>query len=192
MPKVIVWLYRIAFVTGLSAFVMVEAQIIAAMNAQPADNLEYVIVLGAGLRGTVPTNPLRVRIERACEYMLENENTMLIASGGQGFGESISEAECIRNKLVEYGIDVSRIILENKSTSTEENLKFCFDIIGDADASVGIITNGFHEYRANLIAENVGYTNVSSVPAITLFPVGIHYTIREFFGVVQYTLLGNN
>ena len=80
----------------------------------------------------------------------------------------------------------SRIILEDKSTDTEENLKNSLVIIGDEDAYVGIISNGFHEYRAMSIARNVGYNNVHSVPAVTLFPVGIHYTVREFFGMVEF------
>ena len=59
------------------------------------------------------------------------------------------------------------------------------EIIGDKSANVGIITNSFHEYRALLIAKEVGYENAYSVPAVTLFPVGIHYMLREFFGVVR-------
>lgn len=190
LPKWIRYIYRGVFVACLALFVYVEVLVVSSMTAQPVSDLEYVIVLGAGLRGTVPTNPLRVRIERAYEYMMENENTILIASGGKGFGEDISEAQCIRDMLVAKGIDESRIIMEDKSTSTETNLINCLEILGDPDISVGIITNGFHEYRANLIAENVGYTNATSVPAITLFPVGIHYTIREFFGIVQYKVAG--
>ena len=72
------------------------------------------------------------------------------------------------------------------STDTEENLKNCLEIIGNVDASVGIITNGFHEFRAMAIAKNTGYTNVYSVPSITLMPVGIHYVVREFFGMMEY------
>lgn len=186
IPKAITVIYRCIFTACLIVFVIVEVTITTYMNERPSDNLEYVIVLGAGLRGKVPTNPLRVRIEKAYEYMSENDRTILIASGGQGSDEDMSEAQCIKDKLVERGIDPDRIILEDKSTSTEENLINSMAIIEDADASVGIITNGFHEYRANLIAADVGYKNAASVPAITLFPVGIHYTVREFFGVVQY------
>lgn len=188
IPSIARAIYRVCFVCSLAVFIFVEAQIVSAMHAHVPENLEYVVVLGAGLRGTYPTNPLRVRIERAYEYMSNNANTILIASGGQGFGEDISEAQCIKNKLVERGIDADRIILEDKSTSTEENLINTLKVLGDANANVGIITNGFHEYRANLIAKSVGYNNVTSVPAITLFPVGIHYTVREFFGVVQYLI----
>lgn len=190
VTRAVRYAYRAIFVLCLSAFIFVEAHVVQAMNADAKENLEYVIVLGAGLKGTVPTNPLRVRIDRAYEYMCENKDTILIASGGQGFGEDISEAQCIASILESRGIDASRIILEDKSTSTEENLKNTLEVIGDSKASVGIITNGFHEYRANLIAEDVGFENIASVPAVTLFPVGIHYTVREFFGVVQYVVSG--
>ncbi|MBR4759316.1 MAG: YdcF family protein [Lachnospiraceae bacterium] len=178
--------YRALFVIGLILFLFVESRIISAMTADVPADLDYVIVLGAGLVGERPSNPLRVRIEKAAEYATENPDTILIASGGKGIDEQISEAECIRRQLTEvYGIDNDRIILEDRSRDTIENLEFSKEIIGDADASTGIITNGFHEYRAVLIAKHAGFTNVHTVPATTLLPVGIHYLVREFFGVVQ-------
>ena len=93
---------------------------------------------------------------------------------------------CIRRKLTgEYGIANNRIILEEMSSDTEENLAFCLDIIGDSNTSVGIVSNGFHEYRAMMIADHTGYKNAHPIPAKTLFPVGLHYTVREFFGVCE-------
>ena len=187
IPIAVKVIYRIIFIAGLVLFIIVESKIIGAMEAEPTDNLEYVLVLGARVRGTTPSNPLRVRIEKAAEYADRNESTVIIASGGKGTNEDISEAECIRRELTEkYGVDNDRIILEDMSTDTEENLKNCLEIIGKADASVGIITNGFHELRAMMIAESVGYKNAHSVPAITLMPVGIHYVVREFFGMMEY------
>ncbi len=178
--------YRIFFVLALSFFLFVESRIIGAMTADPPGDLDYVIVLGAGLIGREPKNPFRVRIERAAEYMAGNPRTLLVASGGQGDDEEISEAECIRTRLVNmYGIDDSRIIMEDRSRDTEQNLRYSLELIGDPDASVGIITNSFHEYRAMLIADHTGYRNVHTVPATTLLPVGIHYMVREFFGVVE-------
>ncbi|WP_196808834.1 ElyC/SanA/YdcF family protein [Butyrivibrio sp. FC2001] len=189
LPKVLVWIYRAVFVALLTFFIFTETKIIGAMTAEPKENLDYIIVLGAGLRGTEPSNPFRVRIEKAAQYLKENEGTIVVASGGQGKHESISEAECARRKLTEvYGISEDRIILEEKSTDTEENLKYSLEIIGDPSKSAGIVTNGFHELRALSIANEVGYENVSSVPAVTLMPVGIHYTVREFFGMVEFYL----
>lgn len=185
IPKVLYTIYLIIVALCLIFFTVVEVNVIKAMTAKPKDNLSYVIVLGAGLNGSRPSNPLVKRIEKAAQYMSDNPDTVLIASGGQGMFETISEAECIKNELVKKGVDENRIILENKSTSTEENLRFSMKIIGDANADVGIITNSFHEYRAGLIARREGYTNYHSVPATTLFPVGVHYMLREFFGVVR-------
>ena len=186
IPGIATVIYRILFVAGLTAFLIVESRIVDAMTAEPPADLEYVVVLGAGLRGRDPSNTLRMRIRRAAEYMEENPDTILIASGGRGSDELISEAECICEQLTEvYGVERDRIILEDRSADTEENLYNSLIIIGDPDASVGIITNSFHEYRAMLIAEHTGYNNVCSVPATTLLPGGIHYLVREFFGVVE-------
>ena len=177
--------YYTLYLISLVAFIYVECNVFAAMNAKPEPDLEYVIVLGAGLNGSTPSNTLRKRIEGGFEYMSDNPDTMLIASGGQGFKESISEAECIKRELVKMGIPEDRIILEDRSRSTVENLKYSLQIIKDKDARVGIITNSFHEYRAGIIAKDVGFTNAYPVPATTLMPVGIHYMLREFFGVVR-------
>lgn len=188
IPKPVYFIYVCFCALCLTFFAIVEFNIIKAMTATPKDDLSYVILLGAGVNGTTPTRPLVCRLDKATEYMKDNPNTVLIASGGQGMLESISEAECIRRELVKRGIDENRIILEDKSTSTEENLRYSLEIIKDPNADVGLITNSFHEYRAGLIAESEGYTNVTPVPAVTLFPVGIHYIVREFFGVVRLKL----
>ena len=189
IPIAVKILYYIIFTVGTIFFLTVEYKVVDAMTAYPPSNLEYIVVLGAGLRGRQTSNPLKVRIVRAAEYMEENPDTILIASGGQGSTEIISEAECIKEQLTDvYGIDPERIIMEQKSTNTIENLKYSLEIIGDPEQSVGIVSNGFHEYRAMLIAEQAGYKNVTPVPSTTLLPVGVHYIVREFFGVVSLYL----
>ena len=185
IPKFIKVIYYVVFAFSLTVFSVVEFNIFRAMNADPEKDLDYVILLGAGVNGTTPSKPLAKRIEEGYIYMSDNPDTILIASGGQGMFESISEAECIKNELVRLGTDESRIILEDRSTSTIENLRFSREIINNDNCKVGIITNSFHEYRAGLIAKEAGYKETYSVPAVTLFPVGIHYMLREFFGVVR-------
>ena len=61
--------------------------------------------------------------------MEENPETKAVLSGGKGDGESITEAQAMCNYLVEHGIDRERLILEEKSTNTTENLKFSLGII---------------------------------------------------------------
>lgn len=188
-PKWLVNLYRICLVAGICVFVFVEAQVVSAMNTAPQENLEYIIVLGAGVNGTTPTRPLRLRIQTAYEYMEANPDTTLIASGGKGWDERISEAECIRNSLVEMGLDESRIILEDASRDTEENIRNSYEFIPSKDCRVGVVTNSFHVWRSLQIAKSQGCENISGVPAKTLMPVGIHYVVREFFGYVKWKYL---
>jgi len=188
-PKWLVNVYRICLIMGMSLFVIVESQVICAMNTAPRDNLDYVIVLGAGIRGTTPTRPLRYRIQTAYDYMMKNPDTILIASGGKGWDEQISEAECIRNVLVEMGLDENRILLEDKSKDTEENIRNSYELIVDKESQVGVVTNSFHIWRAVEIAKSQGHENISGVPAKTLMPVGIHYVVREFFGFIKWKFL---
>ena len=136
-----------------------------------------------------PTRPLRYRIQTAYDYMMENPDTILIASGGKGWDEQISEAECIRNVLVEMGLDENRILLEDKSKDTEENIRNSYELIIDKESQVGVVTNSFHIWRAVEIAKSQGHENVSGVPAKTLMPVGIHYVVREFFGFIKWKFL---
>ena len=89
----------------------------------------------------------------------------------------------------QQGIEESRILMEDQSTSTEENLRNSFAMIPTDAGTVGILTNGFHIYRSLLIAQELGHENVTGVPARTLFPVGIHYVVREFFAVIKLRLV---
>lgn len=184
-PYFLRMLYRMVIIICLCFFCIIERGIIRDMNTVPETGLDYIIVLGAAVRGDEPTTPLLLRIDTACEYLTSNPRSWAIASGGTGTGESISEAECIRSYLGKMGIKSHRIIIEDSSTSTEENLINSFAIINDSKIRVGIVTNSFHIHRALMIANRLGYKNVCGIPAPTLMPLGIHYVVREFFAVSE-------
>lgn len=188
------WL-RIVVTSGLCLlilfFTIVEGMVISGMNSEGEVGLEYIIVLGAHVRGTTPSAALRWRIEKAYEYLTENPDTIAILSGGQGTGEEISEAECMRRELMKRGIDASRLILEDNSTSTAENMEFSFRIIGDLSANVGIVTNNFHVWRGVRSARAVGAENVCGISAPFKNALFLHYMVREFFSFTANLLLGN-
>lgn len=186
VPAWVKWIYYPLVVCFLAVFAVVESRIISAMNTVPEQNLDYVIVLGAAVKGDEPTSPLLLRIEATEQYMKDNPGTVAIASGGQGDGEDISEAECIKRCLVEAGIDESRILLDDKSTDTEENIRNSFAFIPEGSRT-GVVSSSFHIYRAVKIAALEGYT-VSGIPARALYPYKIHYTVREFFAMVELRL----
>lgn len=119
----------VLFWVGMAAFLTVEAMVFAAGRKAPAGDAEYVIVLGAQVRGEVPTFVLDARIKAAAEYLKEHPEAVAVASGGQGSGENISEAEAIKRGLLRLGIAEERILLEDCSTSTAENLRFSAEVI---------------------------------------------------------------
>lgn len=171
---------------------VISVFMISAANSPPtAENGGTVIVLGCRVRGDTPSLMLNGRIMAACKYLKENPEAVCIASGGQGDDELISEAECIRRILVENGIDGERIILEEHSSSTDENIRFSMAKMEEYGISGGvtIVTNEFHQLRAKMIAEKygLGVSAVSSETSLILLPT---YWLREWFGVVYQFVFG--
>lgn len=209
--------FTLVFWLLFTVFLVVEGIIFFAGRKKPEQGAAYVIVLGAQVRGEVPTLVLDARIKAAAEYLREYPDAIAIASGGQGTGESISEAEAIKRGLLRLGIAEERILLEVCSTSTVENLRFSAETIrktgkpedvsyaevseeGTAVAEgkiyfvpekVVLVTNDFHVFRATRLAENLGYADVSGLGADEFFAVTIQYYVREFFAVVKELLQGN-
>ena len=79
---------------------------------------DVLIVLGCAVRGERVSLTLKLRLDAALEYLEHSPNTAVIVSGGKGDGENISEAEAMKRYLAAHGVDESRIITEDKSTST--------------------------------------------------------------------------
>lgn len=176
-------------VVGIVFFTVIEAMVISRMKAKPENELDYIIVLGAQVRGSRITKSLSKRIDKAYDYLVANENTIAVLSGGQGKGEDISEAEAMYNRLVEMGIAADRLIMENKSENTKENVIFSMSIISElnSNARVGFVTNNFHVYRAEQIFQKLGY-NVKGIAASADNKLLVNYMFREFFAVVKYKL----
>ncbi len=205
--KMAVWIKRsiVIFISVCAiVFAIVEGMIVAQMFKKPQANLEYVIVLGAQVRGTRITKSLRKRLDKAIEYLNDNPDTVAIVSGGKGDGEDLSEAECMYDYMVENGIASDRIIMEDKSTSTDENIRFSMAIIEELyeeqsgeesekfdgeEPDVGIITNNFHVYRTVKVCEKKGY-EVNGIAADSDNILFANYMVREFFALVQYKLTG--
>lgn len=179
------------FWMAMMIFLFIEGVLVYKGNKYPAQNAEYAIVLGAQVRGSVPSKTLYMRIKAAYTYLDKNPSTKVICSGGKGTGENLSEAFAMKKELVSMGIDESRILLEDKSTNTVENLKNSMKIIGNSNTSVVIITSNFHCYRAYKLAEKIGYQNVSTYNANEFMVTTLQYYVREFFALSKDYILGN-
>ncbi len=180
-----------ALTAFLLVFAVTEVMIVRYSLRQPKENLDIVIVLGAGVNGTEPSYSLKTRLDMAYRVLLRNGDAVCIVSGGQGENEDISEALCMYNYLTEKGIDSDRIILEDKSSTTEENVRFSLDIIesrGMTGKKIAVVTSEYHVYRARLMFEKNGYS-VKGIPAKTeLTVLRINYFLREVPAVWAYML----
>ncbi len=154
-------------------------------------NLDYIIVLGAHVDGIRMTLALLERTRRALLYLKENPRTKAVLSGGRGDGENISEAEAMYRYLTGHGIDGNRLILEEESTSTKENLAFSMKKIGISDCSVGIVTNNFHVWRGAAIARKCGFREVAMIPSRYRSWRLLIYIPREILAIIKDKLMGN-
>lgn len=166
-------------------FLCVEFRIILAMTSGGRERADCVIVLGAQVRGRNITDSLKRRLDRTVEYLRKFPEARVIVSGGQGPGEEVAEADAMAEYLIKNGIAENRICKEDRSTSTRENLRFSRQYADAENEKIGIVTNGFHIYRASLIAEEEGYRNICTIPASSNPVYQLNYLVREFFALLQ-------
>ncbi|MBF4691542.1 ElyC/SanA/YdcF family protein [Fusibacter ferrireducens] len=161
------------------------------LNAQieNSDQIDYAVVLGAGLIGDQVSERLKIRLDTAYHTLKDNE-VPIVVSGGKGDDELISEAEAMKRYLVEQGISASRIILEDQSTSTYENLKFSKALMPEERNAVLIITSDFHMYRAKMIGRRLGW-QVQGVSAVHPKGERLKLMRREVFALIKDGLITN-
>lgn len=174
----------------LLSLIAVETVIITGARINADEDASYIIVLGAGLNGETPSYVLQYRMEAALSYLEAHPNTFAVLSGGQGKGESITEAQAMKRFLTGHGISRERLILEEHSTSTEENIDFSLALIkedaGRMPAKVGIVSTRFHLYRAILLTKRPGLSAFGiSAPLPHLLLFRENYYLREYFAVVR-------
>ena len=190
-------LWRILLVLtciGLVYFCIVEIPIIKNARTDKDAERPYLIVLGAAVYGDQPSLTLVRRLEGALDYLEKYPESVAIVSGGMGPGETVTEAQAMHDWLRSRGIDEERIILEDKATSTKENLSFSFEKIrerGDSpEGNVAIVSSAYHLFRAKSMARLQG-VDAAGVAAPWGFPmVMLNYFIREAFGVTHLWVFG--
>ena len=175
----------------LVLFIAVEGMVFGGATAKAEPGADYVIVLGAQWKQSGPSYMLRQRLEKAIEYLEESPDTRVIVSGGKGANEPISEASGMAGYLEDAGIATERILLEDASTSTEENLDFSAAFLEPESDRVVLVTNNYHVFRAVKIAEKKGYANVEGLAAKSHPGILLNNVVREFFAIVKDFAVGN-
>lgn len=144
-----------------------------------------VVVLGCAVYGETPSQMMQMRLDVAEKFLRENPEVNAVLSGGQGPDEDISEALCMYRELTKRGIDGKRLYMEEKSTSTRENIAFSAELIKEEGLceNITIVSNNYHLYRATISARQEGLS-CSCISAYTPLPILPTYIMREYMGIL--------
>ena len=162
-----------------------------AVGIQPKPDRDFLIVLGCGLRkdGT-PTPLLRGRLDRALAFARrQKEETgkdlTFITSGGQGPNEVISESASMKQYLLDQGVPAERIVEEDRSRDTMENMGFSREKIQAMDPAgkVAFATTNYHVFRSGLCARRVKMRALG-LGAPTKWYFWPNASVREFVGLL--------
>lgn len=179
------YLYFLCMLFGAMAATLLTARY------EPDYDKDYMIILGCGIRkdGT-PTPLLKGRIDRALEFA-ENQkeqtgkDLIFVPSGGQGSDEVISESACMKQYLMEHGVPEERILMEDQSDSTFQNMKFSKEkILSQGDpGNVAFSTTRYHVFRGGLHARRVNM-KAQGVGSGTKWYFWPNAWVREFVGLL--------
>lgn len=179
IPTVLLW--GAAAVGILTVFTF--CIILGACMRTEQKTYDYLLVLGAQVRGTKITDSLKRRLDRAFRCAEKHPETKIIVSGGQGKGEEVTEAAAMADYLCSRGLAKDRIFLEDRSKTTQQNLRFSAQFLEKEKDVVGIVSNNFHLYRACLYAKKQGYQNAYPVAASCHPLLFVNYMMREVLAV---------
>lgn len=176
------------FSVGVASFIIIEGFIITSGICGEMKKSDYLVILGAGLRGEKMSLTLSQRMHKSLEYIENYPDVKIVVSGGQGPGEYITEAEAMKRFLINHGVSGKNIIKEEKSTSTAENLKYTKDKLEQIDQrknmKISIVTSDFHMFRAQFLAKRVGF-DTYAVPTKLHFLLIPNFYVREYFAVIN-------
>ncbi|MBR3704908.1 MAG: YdcF family protein [Oscillospiraceae bacterium] len=179
----------VLLVLGVFLFAFLETEVIRWSKTDNESTVTGVIVLGAGVNGTVPSLSLRVRLDAALAYIADKPDIPIVVTGSQGPGEDISEARCMADWLIARGIDESRILVEDQADNTRENIAFSKEMLFengyDTTAQFAVVSSDYHLCRAAMHWNLPGMVPVAAkMPEQYQYSLlTVNYYIREAFAL---------
>ena len=181
--SIFVYFECIMLAVGLCCFYCVKFK--------PAFDKDFIIILGCKIRADgTPLPLLRGRIDRAIRFYKDQleatgKKACFIPSGGQGEDEIMSEAESMKNYLLEQGIDSELILPETKSTTTLENMLFSSEIAKERaeESKIVFSTTNYHIFRSGMFSNKAGL-KADGIGAKTKWYFWPNALIREFIGIL--------
>lgn len=188
-----VWLLALLAVVLLFVlgFVVLLGLVLSGSHDEISGEPKVMVILGCKVESWGPSILLQDRLDKALDYLEDHPNLTVVVSGGQGADEPMSEAQCMYDYLTAHGVDGSRILLEDQSHNTWENLRFTRALLEEqgVDASqMVVVSNGFHLTRVRMLWDRVwdGENTLSTLAAPSSHvPSRLKMYIREPFALAK-------
>lgn len=190
-----VWLILIYVITYFECmFLSTVACTYLSTKYIPPFDRDYIIILGCGIRNDGGLTPLlKGRVDSAVafekkQYDQTGKHAVFVPSGGQGNDELMSESEAMKNYLISVGIPRERIILEDKSTNTMQNMQFSKKAIEELgyeiqNKKIAFATTNYHVFRGYILARKNGF-EAKGISAKTKSYFYFNAFLREFVGLL--------
>lgn len=187
-------LIALLLASGIAIFAMLELRIVDYGRTDHSREVSAVVILGAGVNGTEPSLSLRVRLETALDYLDGRGDIPIVVTGGQGGGESITEARCMADWLIAHGVAEERIWLEEQAGNTQENIAYSRELLRakgvDLTENIAVVTADYHLYRARLYWGSDWMVPVAASMPPSFWPLTLNYYLREAFAVAELAVFG--
>lgn len=184
----------LAAAVGFGCFLAAFLPVLAGSRTDKTVDADYVIVMGAGIRGEEPSLSMLNRLKPTLEYLEENPDAVAIVSGSQAPDEIVSEASVMKRWLEEQGIAPERVLLEDQADSSYENILFSLEIIeemgGDPTGDVAIVSSDYHLCRIRLLAEELGCRPQCIAGKTSYRILMLNYAVREAFALWEIWVFG--
>lgn len=168
-------------------FVMAMYVVSALLNlihCKKGHHFDYVVVLGSAVLGSRVPPLLAGRIDKGLQLLEKNPEAKLLLSGGQGPGEDLPEGEAMAQYAIDHGADSQRIVIENRSADTQENLRYSRALMEGDSPKIAVVTTSYHVFRALILARREGIPCVG-YGAKTKWYFTLNALIREFVGYLS-------
>lgn len=184
MNKILKKLFKFLIFILLLIIVFIQGLIHFANKNDFSKQTQYVLVLGARANKGNLSKTLQERLKTATTYLKEHKNSKAILCGGTEKGDKFSQSYYMKEYLLKENIEKERLITEDKSKNTFENIKFALFKMDKKPTEVMIITSNYHIFRAKLILYRfgvLGYCVGAKVPKNII----LKSYIRETLAVIK-------
>ena len=167
------------YVLGVNFYVILSQKknIISIEEASHTDKVDYVLVLGCGVREDgEPSHMLYERLKRGAQ-VLEKVNGAKLLLTGDNSGESYNELAAMKRVSLENGVKEEKIVIDDFGFSTYESLYNAKKNFGAK--KIIIITQPYHMYRALYIANKLGIEAYGVTAYLPFYPMQIIWSLRE-------------